>query len=116
LSINHSRLAGYAFYGDDGRLIRALFINSQAYFKSTTSQRGSIHVDLDLGGSGAPSTMNVKRLSVPHADDTSGLTWGGQTYETADGRVSGDVDLESVNALDGIDVRDTEVVLLSFSS
>jgi len=60
------------------------------------------------------SQMSVKRLFVPHADDTSGLTWGGQTYETSDARVSGSLQISTVNVTDGVDIQATEVVMLTF--
>lgn len=49
-----------------------------------------------------------------HADDTSGLTWGGQTYETTNARVGGTLQVESVNVTDGVEIQETEVVMLSF--
>jgi hypothetical protein len=49
-----------------------------------------------------------------HADDTTGLTWGGQTYETSDARVNGALKLETVDVSDGVDIQETEVVMLSF--
>jgi hypothetical protein len=63
LSISNSRIAGYAFY-EYGMLVRAVFINSQAYLAGDTS-RGSVHIDLSLEGSGLPPIrMSVKRLSI----------------------------------------------------
>ena len=49
-----------------------------------------------------------------HADDTSGLTWGGQTYETNDARVSGSLKVNTVKVADGVDIQATEVVMLTF--
>ena len=49
-----------------------------------------------------------------HADDTSGLTWGGQTYETSDARVSGSLEISTVDVKDGVDIQATEVVMLTF--
>ena len=49
-----------------------------------------------------------------HADDTSGLTWGGQTYETSDGRVDGRLQISTVDVTDGVDIQATEVVMLTF--
>lgn len=54
-------------------------------------------------------------LNYRHADDASGLTWGGQTYETGDGRVSGTLKVEKRSVQDGVDIQATEVVLLRFS-
>lgn len=52
-----------------------------------------------------------------HADDATGLTWAGQTYETEteDGRAFGGVTEEFVPLSSGIDIQATEVVLLSFN-
>lgn len=63
LSINNSHVAGYAFYEDD-ILVRAVFINSEAFLAGDTS-RGCVHIDLNFGGSGfMPRSMFVKRLSI----------------------------------------------------
>lgn len=51
-----------------------------------------------------------------HADDTSGVTWGGQSYETSDALVSGKETTETRSVSAGVDVSDTEVVLLNFAS
>lgn len=48
------------------------------------------------------------------AGDTSGLTWGGKTYETRDGRVQGRVTIEIRRVADGLDLRETEAVLVEF--
>jgi hypothetical protein len=42
------------------------------------------------------------------------LTWGGQTYETSDGRVNGNLQISTVNVEDGVDIQATEVVMLTF--
>ena len=49
-----------------------------------------------------------------HADDTSGLTWGGQSYETDDARAKGSISTETVPTSAGLDISDTEAVLLTF--
>jgi len=115
LYVNNPQLAGYAFY-EDGSLVRAIFINSQAYLSGDTS-RGSMHIDLKLSGSGfSPLHMSVKRLAIGHADDASGLTWGGQSYETSNGRASGTESTTRCLISNGVDIKDTEVVLLKFIS
>jgi hypothetical protein len=58
-----------------------------------------------------PSVLN----ELSHADDASGLTWGGQTYETETGKVGGKLSLEFKLVGDGVDIAETEVVLLHFS-
>ncbi|KAF5364760.1 hypothetical protein D9758_009299 [Tetrapyrgos nigripes] len=113
LTIKNSRISGYGFF-EGGSIARAVFINSEAFLIDLTAERTSVHVDLDFDDD-APSTMKVKRLVIGHADDASGLTWGGVTYETEDGRPSGEESVETVDVGDGFDIQATEVVLLSFS-
>ncbi|KIM40526.1 glycoside hydrolase family 79 protein [Hebeloma cylindrosporum] len=113
LSIANDRLAGYAFYEND-QLVRAVIINSQAYFSTEFVPRSSVHINLNFLGDG-PLAMTVKRLNILHADDTSGLTWGGQSYETSDARPSGVPQVEPVDVSSGVDIQETEVILLSFT-
>ena len=132
LSIADDRISGYAFY-EHGHLVRALIINSQAFLSTASAPRTSVHITLS---GDVPTVMTVKRLNIPlvflsylwtvsltssflthrHADATSGLTWGGQHYETTDGKVSpGVAKVELVNVSDGVDIQETEAVLLSFA-
>ncbi|KAL0567773.1 hypothetical protein V5O48_014223 [Marasmius crinis-equi] len=115
LAINDTRLAGYGFFDNDV-LSRAVFINSQAFLSDGgDTSRPSVHLDLDFAGSGPSSgNMTVKRLAIGHADDASGLTWGGQSYETADGRVNGTLSVETISVDEGLDISATEAVLVSF--
>ncbi|KAK7021937.1 hypothetical protein VNI00_017166 [Paramarasmius palmivorus] len=111
IAVNNSRIAGYAFYEAD-ELARAVFINSEAFLSDSTN-RSRVHLDFAFAGTTA-TTMSVKRLSIGHADDTSGLLWGGQTYETPDGRVSGTLSEEQVSTEAGVDLAETEVILVKF--
>ncbi|KAL9714254.1 hypothetical protein Ac2012v2_002564 [Leucoagaricus gongylophorus] len=111
LAITDSSITGYAFY-ENSRLARAVFINLHA-FLSTSSSRGRTHIDLTLVN-GSAGSATLKRLAIKHADDTTDLTWGGQTYETDDGKVRGSVETEQVNLSQGFDIQDTEIVLVSF--
>ncbi|TDL29211.1 glycoside hydrolase family 79 protein [Rickenella mellea] len=114
LSINDPRIAGYAFF-ENGTLKRAVLINSEAFFTTTTTPRTSKVINLSFSGSGSkPKTMTVKRLAIKHADDDHGLTWGGQTFETNNALPSGAVSVQTVNASAGVTISATEVVLLSF--
>ncbi|KAK0455621.1 glycoside hydrolase family 79 protein [Desarmillaria tabescens] len=114
LSIDNPRISGYAFY-EDGVLARAVLINSQAYMKDQSTSRSSIHLDLDFSGEGQlPTSVRVKRLAIGHADDDSGLTWGGQTYETDDARAQGELEIETIQVASGLDMVETEAILLSF--
>ncbi|KAF7327551.1 Glycoside hydrolase family 79 protein [Mycena kentingensis (nom. inval.)] len=112
IACNHTRIAGYAAY-EDAQLVRAVFINSQGYLRSTARSRTSVHLDLVFEDDG-PVGIDVKRLEIGYADDVSGVRWGGQTYETDTGRVAGDLQVEERSVEDGVDVAETEVVLVSF--
>ncbi|KII84460.1 glycoside hydrolase family 79 protein [Plicaturopsis crispa FD-325 SS-3] len=114
ISVNNTRIAGYAFY-EGGSLQRAVFINSLAFLKGATS-RSSTHLLLSFTDGSAFATMTIKRLKIGYADDTSGVTWGGQTYETSDAKVSGDLDVQVAPVSAGVDIAETEVVLLTFGS
>ncbi|TFY74559.1 hypothetical protein EWM64_g9455 [Hericium alpestre] len=107
LNTTNDQIAGYAFFEHD-TLARAAFINLKSFTEGT---RGSVHVDLTGGAAGE---MTVRRLSIPTANATSGVSWGGQTYETSDGKVSGSLKTSRVSVRAGVDVNDTEVVLLTF--
>ncbi|KAJ6494713.1 glycoside hydrolase family 79 protein [Mycena vitilis] len=114
LTINNSRISAYAFY-EGGALKRALFINSLAFLAGATN-RTSTHLDLTFSGTGAkPASFSVKRLVIGHADDASGLTWGGQTYETSDARVGGTPTSETGTVSAGIDIPATQAILISFN-
>ncbi|KAJ7634965.1 glycoside hydrolase family 79 protein [Roridomyces roridus] len=114
LTINDSRMAGYAFY-ESGTLKRAVFINSLAWLSTSTGTRPSTHVSLAFSGGSGSTSFTVKRLVIGHADDASGLTWGGQTYETSDGRVGGTATTESGTVAAGIDIPATQAVMLTFT-
>ncbi|KAG6820318.1 hypothetical protein H0H93_002405 [Arthromyces matolae] len=112
IDIDSSQIAGYGFY-EEGRLVRAIFINSKAYLPDN-GNRGTVHIDLALADVSDIPTMTVKRLAISYATDVSGLTWGGQTYETEDGRVANQLTVENGKVADGLDIQDTEVVLVTF--
>ncbi|TFK70312.1 glycoside hydrolase family 79 protein [Pluteus cervinus] len=113
LSISNARLAGYAFF-EHSRLARIILINSDAFFQGATS-RPAIHVDFSFVGGTPDSQITVKRLNVGHADDVTGLKWGGQTYETPDGRVAGDLSVQTSTVAAGVDIQSTEVVMILFT-
>ncbi|KAL0567774.1 hypothetical protein V5O48_014224 [Marasmius crinis-equi] len=115
INVDDERIAGYAFF-EDGVLVRAVFVNAQAYLSdSTETARPSVHLDLDFGNATTES-VTVKRLLIGHADDVAGLTWGGQSYETPDARVNGTLEVETVSVKEGVDISATEAVLLSFDA
>ncbi|KAI0059203.1 hypothetical protein BV25DRAFT_1908823 [Artomyces pyxidatus] len=111
LIVSNAQVSGYAFFVNK-ILARAVFINLNAF--TGTTARKSVHLALDLIGSGGPTHMTVKRLSIPTANSTSGLTWGGQTYETADGKVKGSLSTQTVPISQGVVIHDTEAVMLCF--
>jgi Glycosyl hydrolase family 79 C-terminal beta domain len=132
LTLNDPYLTGYAFY-DGATLARAVFINLREY--TGTGVRTSAHVDLKFTpASSAPALMSVKRLAIKFvflsfassecltsmmqlyrkATDVSGVTWGAQTYETKDARVSGSLSVQNITVAQGFDVQETEVVLVHF--
>ncbi|KAL0954722.1 hypothetical protein HGRIS_003675 [Hohenbuehelia grisea] len=114
LVVNDALVAGYAFY-EGNSLKRAVFINEKAFTRSSAN-RTSVTIDLNFtSGGSAPRLMTVKRLQIGHADDTAGLTWGGQTYETDSGRVSGRLSVETTSTRDGLVLQDTEAVLMTFN-
>lgn len=112
LNVNDTRVSGYAFY-EGTTLARAVFINSQAFLRTNSGNRASKHIDLDWA-SEAQETMRLKRLIIGHADDVSGLSWGGQSYETPDGTVNGTVEVEVLDVSSGFDIQETEVVMITF--
>ena len=108
-------------------LRRAVFINLEAWLQSSEAsgqQRPSVHIDLipTLSAGGTNAQMDslrrgkaeARRIVIQHADDISGLTWAGQSYENNNIQPSGRPIVEKVNLQDGIDLRATEAVLISF--
>ncbi|KAH8113180.1 hypothetical protein DFH11DRAFT_1776844 [Phellopilus nigrolimitatus] len=116
LNFSDAFLAGYAFY-DAGaaRVARAVLINSQAFLAAGNGTRTSRNVTFAFSGAGeAPAQMAVRRLAIGHADDTSGLRWAGQSFETPDARPSGALSVQTVGVDEGVSIAETEAVLLSF--
>ncbi|KAF8520875.1 glycoside hydrolase family 79 protein [Hysterangium stoloniferum] len=112
LTVPFDNVSGYAIY-ENGRLVRAVFINLDAWLQSSTGTRPSVHIGLTIP-SGGPKTATVRRLAIAHADDVSGLTLGGQSYETADGTVDGKETLQNIKVADGVDLTSTEAILVAF--
>ncbi|KAI5118995.1 hypothetical protein M0805_004405 [Coniferiporia weirii] len=113
LDINDTDLAGYAFF--EGNILRrAVIINSKAFLSTDTTPRTSKNVTLSFSGGLPPVAMTIKRLAIGHADDESGLKWGGQSFETSDARPSGPLSVQTVGAGANISIKETEVVLITF--
>ncbi|KAJ8495443.1 hypothetical protein ONZ51_g1729 [Trametes cubensis] len=121
LSVDDSNVSGYAAFEQD-KLVRVAFINLNAWLLSSTGDRPSVHIDLDFA-QGATADIDAfwhkgsataRRIIIDHADDTANLTWAGQSYETPDAHPAGRLVLEHVSLSEGIDLRATEAVLISF--
>ena len=125
LSVPSPNVTGYAAF-EDGLLRRAVFVNLEAWLQSseTAGERPTVHLDLlptfSLGATNAEvdsyhsRQTQVRRLLIQHADDVSALLWAGQSYETLNARPVGRAAVEHVDVRDGIDLRATEAVLISF--
>lgn len=114
LSVPNDNIGGYAAY-ENGVLVRAVFINNNAYFADSTGPRPYQTISLSCLGKGLlPTIVQVRRLTIAHADDTSGVTFAGRSYETASGLPSGSDKFELVHGASGIKISDTEAVLLTF--
>lgn len=110
----NSTVAGYAAY-DNGVLARAVFINSKTWLNGTTGSRGIVQLDFPASQNGTwPSNMQIRRLGIGYADDTSGLTFAGQSYETSTALPYGDDTCTTVKVSDGLSLNDTEAVVLTF--
>ena len=120
LDISSPNLSGYAIFEAD-RLVRAVFVNLNAWLKSDEGvrERDAYHIDLGFAssygyGEDAKKEIKVKRLDIGYADDIANLTWGGQSWETPEFLVSGEEDIET-NSLDkGVDIKETEAILVWF--
>ncbi|KAG0708092.1 glycoside hydrolase family 79 protein [Suillus ampliporus] len=113
IAIDENDVSGYAFY-ENGSLSKAVFINTIAYFAGAGA-RNSTHIDFSFTGSGyTAEEMKVKTLNIGYASDTTNLTWGGQTYETSDGRVSGPLTVDAFPVSSGVDLQETEAILVTF--
>lgn len=122
LEISEPNLSGYAIF-ERGKLVRAVFINLNAWLKGDEGarERNVYHIDLGFASAGEGERLDLgakeirlKRLDIGHADDTSKLTWGGQSWETPQFLVSGEEVFETKACDEGIDIRETEAVLVWF--
>ncbi|KAG5219956.1 glycoside hydrolase family protein [Salix suchowensis] len=82
-------------------------------FLASSAARGVVHISLGFAETSTrASNITIKRLAIGHADDTSGLAWGGQSYETPNGRKSGTLITTTGSVQSGFDIHDTEAVLV----
>ncbi|KAI0092691.1 glycoside hydrolase family 79 protein [Irpex rosettiformis] len=136
LTVWDDNVSGYAAY-EHGKLVRAAFVNLDAWLVSSVGLRPSVHVNPILYWSQDGSTtnttggsvnanaaeaawkhekVNAKRIIINHADDVQNLTWAGQSWEkTGDVRPTGRLVVEKVDLAKGFDLRSTEAILLEFT-
>jgi len=117
LDIAEDNVSGYAIY-DDGVLARAVFINLNAWLSSDKGKqtRQTTHLDFQFAGTEPSSgTVAVRRLKIAHADDLKGLLWGGQSFENSNVAPVGQQKDDQVLWMDGVDVSETEAILVFFS-
>ncbi|KZT13293.1 glycoside hydrolase family 79 protein [Laetiporus sulphureus 93-53] len=113
LDVPENDTTGYAVY-ESGTLARAVFVNLNAWTTNSTGTRPVVHIDLDFAF-GVVSSASARRLVINYADDTSNLTWAGQSYEeSSDISPTGQLVLEDINVEEGLDLRATEAILLTF--
>ena len=122
LELSAPNLSGYAIY-EAGKLVRAVFVNLNTWVKDDEGvrERGTYHIDFGFTSvvgektfESAGKEVRVKRLNVAYADDTANLTWGGQSWETPEFLVSGKEVFETGSWDKGVDIRETEAVLVWF--
>lgn len=120
LEISTPNLSGYAIF-EMGKPVRAVFINLNAWLRDDEGvrERSAYHINLGFASTDdaelAARKIKVKRLIIGYGDDTSNLTWGGQSWETPMFLVDGKEVLETRSWDEGVDIRESEAVLVWFS-
>ncbi|KIY54080.1 hypothetical protein I307_06599 [Cryptococcus deuterogattii 99/473] len=95
-------------------LVRMVVANTEVYTTDNeAAQQGRNKTDVKLvGAEGRNAT--VKRLFVPQTTAMRGLTWAGQSFDTEDGKPTGQVTQESLN--NGVlEIEASSVALISFN-
>jgi len=116
LDISAANLSGYAIF-EMGKVVRAVFINLNGWLKGDEEvrERSAYHIDLSFASEDCKGReIRVKRLDIGYADDTGGLTWGGQSWETPEFLVSGEEVSETRSWDEGVDIKETEAILVWF--
>jgi len=122
LEISAPNLSGYVIFEMD-KPARAVFINLNPWLRDDEGvrERSVYHIDLGFASADdgemlgpAPKEIRVKRLDIGYADDTSNLNWGGQSWETPEFLVSGEEVFETRSWEEGVEIRETEAVLVWF--
>ena len=77
----------------------------------------SLHISASSPTAALPKSVQIRRLAIGHADDTTGVRFAGVSYETANALPVGkDTYTTSVVSKGAVQVgiQSTEVVLLTF--
>jgi hypothetical protein len=75
-------IAAYGIY-EDGWLARAVLINDDPYTEMTPGGRTNSTVMLN---NPASKQGTIKWFETPYTNSSRGMTWGGQSFDTADGK------------------------------
>lgn len=107
-------LSGYALYtstsSTTNSLSKILLINHDPFLSSqSTSSRPSLNVSLSSVGT---RDVTLKKLLIPSVDGLTGLTWGGQSFDS--GTASGSVVTTTQSTSDPIVIQSTQVILVQF--
>ena len=121
LDISAPNLSGYVIF-EMGKPVRAVFINLNGWLKGDEGvrERSTYHIDLSFASedlkelNSAPKEIRVKRLDIGYADDTWDLRWGGQSWETPEFLVSGEEVFETKLFDEGVDIKETEAIVVWF--
>ncbi|KAF8309013.1 hypothetical protein DL93DRAFT_2170653 [Clavulina sp. PMI_390] len=115
ITVPNSEVGGYGAY-ENGVLKRAVFINNNAYLQDSAAPRGSVALQLGFGSASRanPSEIEVRKLVIQYADDKSGLTFAGQSYETSNALPSGKDTFTLQKLSEPLVIQDTEAILVTF--
>ncbi|KAJ3930263.1 MAG: hypothetical protein NXY57DRAFT_898435 [Lentinula lateritia] len=116
LPIDNPQISGYSFY-DDSQVKRLVLINHTPYFQADATagtQRPVAKVKIYFPDRCGTHNIVAKMLEIQHSDDTSGLTWGGQSYETPDGLIGGFVSARTVALNEHLGIPASQAALVAF--
>ncbi|KAJ3752598.1 glycoside hydrolase family 79 protein [Lentinula raphanica] len=117
LDIDDPQISGFVFY-EDYEEKRMILINHTPYFnedESAGTQRPVTDVRINFPKHcGGTQNIVVKMLEIQHSDDTSGVTWGGQSYDTSDGLVKGSPFTGTVALNESLGVPASQAALVVF--
>ncbi|EIN05129.1 glycoside hydrolase family 79 protein [Punctularia strigosozonata HHB-11173 SS5] len=103
----------YAIY-DNGSPSKVALFN----YITDSSGASNLNVAVSINGATVPSSVKVKRLSAESVSTKSNITWAGQTFGgsfESDGRLVGDLDIETVNCDTGNNVCQISVPAPGFA-